>query len=129
MTAEVKFEDGQKQLISELELHCGIMGSQVFRHEGRRDGQGALGGGGPAGGAEDDAGSKDAEGVPGGGGAAVVIVDVPGGGDEFGGPERGGPDGVDGGAWDVRVFGGAAVHLVHTVCVEVTTVVETVDVV
>ena len=116
--------------MSELELHCGIMGSHVFRQEGRRDGQGALGGGGPTVGADDDVGSKDAEGVPGGGGATVVVMDVPGGGGEFGGPERGGPDEVNGGgAWDVRVFGGAAVHLVHTVCVEVTTVVETVDVV
>ena len=128
MTAEVKFEDGQKQLISEFELHCGIMGSQVLRQDGRTDGHGAFGGG-PAGGAEDEAASTDVEIEP-AGGAKVVVVDVPGAGDEFGGPERDGPDGVNGGgAWEVRVFGGAAVHLVHTVWVEVMTVVEMVDVV
>ena len=77
MTAEVKFEDGQKQLMSEFELHCGIMGSQVLRQEGRRDGQGALGGGGPDEGAEDDAGSSVVESDPGGGGAEVVSVEVP----------------------------------------------------
>lgn len=52
MTAEVKFDEGQKQLLSEFDLHCGINESQVLRQDGRRDGQGALDGGELAGGAE-----------------------------------------------------------------------------
>lgn len=67
------------------------------------------------------------EGVLGGG--EVVTVDVPGTGDEAGGLERGGGEDAFGGACEVRVFGGAAVHLVHTVDVEVITVVEIVAVV
>jgi hypothetical protein len=117
MTAEVKFDEGQKQLMSEFELHCGIIGSQVLRQDGRRDGQGELGGGEPAGGAEDESGITGVESVPGG-----AKVDVLQAGGEFGGPERGGD-------WDVSVFGGAAVHLVHKVWVEVMIVVEIVDVV
>ena len=62
-------------------------------------GHGALGWGGPDGGAcDDEAGRTDAESVP-------------------------------GGACEVSVFGGAAVHLVQTVKVEVITVVEIVAVV
>lgn len=67
----------------------------------------------------------DAETVPGG----RNVVNVPGAAEEPGGPERAGGDDVFGGACDVSVFGGAAVHLVHTVAVEVITVVETVAVV
>jgi hypothetical protein len=52
MTAEVKFDEGQKQLLSEFDWHCGINESQVLRQDGRRDGQGALDRGEPAGGAE-----------------------------------------------------------------------------
>lgn len=90
--------------MSEFDLHCGIIESQVLRQDGSRDGQGALGGDGPAGSAEDEAGITDVESVPGG----VAVADVLGACAEFGGPERGG-------AWEVRVFGGAAVHRVHTV--------------
>ena len=43
MTAEVKFEAGQKREMSELELHCGNMGSQVLRQDGRTSGHGAFG--------------------------------------------------------------------------------------
>ena len=91
MTAEVKSDEGQKQLLSEFELHWGTIESQVLRQDGRTDGQGALGGGELAGGA-DDAESTAVESVPGGGGVKVVVVDVPGAGDEGGGPE-----GVNGG--------------------------------
>ena len=38
MMAEVKFEAGQKQEMSELEWHCGSMGSQVLRQDGRTPG-------------------------------------------------------------------------------------------
>jgi hypothetical protein len=85
MTAEVKFDEGQKQLVSEFELHRDIIGSQVLRQDGRRDGHGALGGGGPAAGAEDDGGITDVESVP--GGAKVDVLEA---GGVFGGPERGG---------------------------------------
>jgi hypothetical protein len=91
MTAEVKFGEGQKQLLSEFDLHWGIIGSQVLRQDGRTEGQGALGGDELAGGA-DDAESTGTESVPGGGDVKVVVVDVPGAGDELGGP-----DGVNGG--------------------------------
>jgi hypothetical protein len=91
MTAEVKFDEGQKQLLSEFDLHWGIIGSQVLRQDGRTEGQGALGGGELAGGA-DDAESTGAESESGGGGGKVVVVDVPRAGDELGGL-----DGVNGG--------------------------------
>jgi hypothetical protein len=86
MTAEVKLGEGQKQLLSEFDLHWGIIGSQVLRQDGRTEGQGALGGGELAGGA-DDAKSTEVESVPGGGGVKVVVVDVPRAGDELGGPD------------------------------------------
>ena len=89
MTAEVKLGEGQKQLMSEFDLHWGIVGSQVLRQEGRTKGQGALGGGELAGGelagGADDA--KSTESVPGGGGVKVVVVDVPRADDELGGPD------------------------------------------
>lgn len=86
MTAEVKLGKGQKQLMSEFDLHWGIIGSQVLRQDGRTKGQGALGGGELAGGA-DDTKSTEVESVPGGGGVKVVVVDVPRAGDELGGPD------------------------------------------
>lgn len=89
MTAEVKSGEGQKQLMSEFDLHWGIIRSQVLRQDGRTEGQGALGGGELAGGA-DDAKITEVESVPGGGGVKVVIVDVPRLGDELGGPDIGG---------------------------------------
>jgi len=91
MTAEVKFGEGQKQLLSEFDLHWAIIGSQVLRQDGRTEGQGALVGGELAGGG-DDAESTGVESVSGGGGGKVVVVDVPRAGDELGGP-----DGVNGG--------------------------------
>ena len=96
MTAEVKSEEGQKQLLSEFDLHWGTIGSQVLRQDGRTEGQGALGGDELAGGA-DDTESTAVESVSGGGGGKVVVVDMPGAGDEAGGPEGGGPDDVNGG--------------------------------
>jgi hypothetical protein len=86
MTAEVKLDEGQKQLLSEFDLHWGIIGSQVLRQDGRTEGQGALGGYELAGGA-DDAKSTEVESVAGGGGVKVVVVDAPSSGDELGGPE------------------------------------------
>ena len=86
MMAEVKSDEGQKQLLSEFDLHWGIIGSQVLRQDGRTEGQGALGGGELAGGA-DDAKSTEVESVPGGGGVKVVVVDVPRADDELGGPD------------------------------------------
>ena len=91
MTAEVKFGDGQKQPLSEFDLHWGIIGSQVLRQDGRTEGQGALDGGELAGGA-DDAESTGVESVSWGGGGKVVVVDVAWAGDELGGL-----DGVNGG--------------------------------
>jgi hypothetical protein len=86
MTAEVKFGEGQRQLMSEFDLHWGIIGSQVLRQDGRTEGQGALGGGELAGGA-DDAKSTEVESVPAGGGVKAVVVDVPRAGDELRGPD------------------------------------------
>ena len=43
MICLAKSGSGQKHLVSELDLHWGAMLSQVLRHEGRTDGQGALG--------------------------------------------------------------------------------------
>ncbi len=40
-TAEMKAEEGQKQLVSELELHEGTVMSQVLRQLGSTDGHGA----------------------------------------------------------------------------------------
>jgi hypothetical protein len=80
----VNFDEGQKQLESELDLHCGITESQVLRQDGRRDGQGALGGGGPARGAEDDAGIIEVESVAGG----AEVTGALGAGDKFREPER-----------------------------------------
>lgn len=103
----------------------------MLRQEGRTDGQGASAGGGPEEcggdepGDEDEAGKTDLDDVPG----ARDFVEVPGGGDEPGGPDPAGAEGVDCGTWDVRVLGGAAVHLVQTVEVDVITVVEMVAVV
>lgn len=74
MTADVKFDAGQKQLVSEFDLHCGIVGSHVLRQDGRSDGQGASTGMGAA---EDEARSTDVESVL-CGGAKVVA------GEEFG---------------------------------------------
>ena len=91
MTAEVKSGEGQKQLLSEFDLHWGAIGSQVLRQDGRTEGQGALGGDELAGGA-DDAESTGVESESGGGDVKVVVVDVPGAGDELGGL-----DGVNGG--------------------------------
>src|SRR3954449_492453 len=96
MTVEVKFGEGQKQLMSEFDLHWGTIGSQVLRQDGRTEGQGALGGGELVGGA-DDGPISEVEVVPAGGGVKAVVVDVSWAGDELGGPERGGPDVVNGG--------------------------------
>jgi hypothetical protein len=86
MTAEVKSDEGQKQLLSEFDLHWGTIGSQVLRQDGRTEGQGALGGGEPAGGA-DDVKSTEVGSVPGGGGVKVVVVDAPRASGELGGPD------------------------------------------
>ena len=78
ITAEVKFELGQKQLMSLLEAQAGTSGIQVLRQEGRMEGQGAEGGGG--GGGEELAGG-DGGGLPGGGaGAEDCEASVDGGG-------------------------------------------------
>jgi hypothetical protein len=58
----------------------------VLRQDGRTEGQGALGGGELAGGAEDAKSTED-ESVSGGGGVKVVVVDVSRAGDEPGGPD------------------------------------------
>ena len=50
-TFEVKAEFGQKHETSLLDLQLGAKDSHVFRHDGRTDGQGALGGGDCVGGA------------------------------------------------------------------------------
>lgn len=50
-TLEVKSAFGQKQDASLLDLQFGATDNHVFMHEGSTDGQGALGGGDPLGGA------------------------------------------------------------------------------
>lgn len=51
-------------MLSELDLHCGTIESQVLRQDGRRDGHGALGRLEPAGGTESDTGTTEVESVP-----------------------------------------------------------------
>lgn len=92
--AVVKFDEGQKHEMSELELHCGIIGSQVLRQDGRRDGQGAFAGGELEPTDDDEAGRTDVERVP----DAEIVVGTPGAEDEPGVLERAGADEVNEGA-------------------------------
>ena len=99
---------GQKADVSLLDLQLGTMDSHVFKHDGRTDGQGAFGGGDCVGGAWEklESGRTDVEVLAGG---------------------AGGEGGAD--VTDVNVDGGGALHLVHTVDVEVVKTVEIVLVV
>jgi hypothetical protein len=103
MTASVNCLEGQKQEASELEVHLGTRESQVLRQEGRTWGQGALEGDGRA--DEVEAGRTELS-------TGVEVRDV----------TVVGCSGVDAGGAGVRVVGGASVHFLQTVAVDVTTV-------
>jgi hypothetical protein len=102
MTFSLKSGEGQKHLVSELELQ--VAGSQVLRHLGRRDGQ-------PAG----------SSGLLLVGGASPPLG---GTGVSLGGGGASPPVGVAGAVTVERVEGGAPVQRVQTVDVDVMTTVE-----
>jgi hypothetical protein len=102
MTFLLKSGEGQKHLVSELDVH--VSGSQVFRHRGRREGQ-------PAG--------RSGELLVGG-----ASPPVGGAGVSLGGGGASPPVGVAGAVAVERVEGGAPVQRVQTVDVEVMTTVE-----
>lgn len=140
--------EGQKQEASELDEHFGTRGSQVLRHEGRTSGQGALDATAAAEETEPgeiDVGPAEVFSVAGDGGVADVaggsatteeaesgITDACPAGDVILVTVDAGTGDVAGGAGlvvsgaETRVVGGAPVHFVQTVTVEVTTVCVTV---